>query len=236
MKRIYIFLVLVAFLFSGFSLNAQTEWTGSKITFTKNGGADWTQEANQDRITNNVWITRANNKGLFNIAQESSFQGMGQSSPSPIDTEWAFGSISDGVQNLTFTTWGGAHAGNPSNLISQDMVLHLITDDIYIDIKLLSWGGAGQGAPFSYERSTNNLSTDEFQSLANIKLYPNPSKNYIKVSGIASAVGFKLYNILGTIVKTGSIENNKEIDIQNLSKGAYFIKLENGATLKFIKQ
>ena len=36
-------------------------------TFTKTDYADWTLEGNQDRITDNVWITRQNNRGLYNI-------------------------------------------------------------------------------------------------------------------------------------------------------------------------
>jgi len=40
------------------------------------------------------------------------------------------------------------------------MVVHLISDDIYIDIKITSWeAGSNSGGGFSYERSTNpNLS------------------------------------------------------------------------------
>ncbi len=44
-------------------------------TFTKSNNADWTLEANQDRITDNVWITRANNSGIFNIATETEADG-----------------------------------------------------------------------------------------------------------------------------------------------------------------
>jgi hypothetical protein len=38
-------------------------------------------------------------------------------------------------------------------MIGKDAVLHLIADDIYLDIKFLSWT-AGGGGGFSYERST----------------------------------------------------------------------------------
>ena len=49
--------------------------------------ADWTMEANQDRITDNVWLTRANTRGIFNIKTESNYTD----NMSPADTEWAFG-------------------------------------------------------------------------------------------------------------------------------------------------
>ena len=39
------------------------------IVFTKPDSADWTLEEYQDRITDNVWITRKHNQRLFNIGQ-----------------------------------------------------------------------------------------------------------------------------------------------------------------------
>lgn len=38
-------------------------WTGTNTTFTKESGADPSLEANQDRISDNVWITRGNEGG-----------------------------------------------------------------------------------------------------------------------------------------------------------------------------
>jgi len=49
------------------TLSAQTIWTGPTKTFVKTDSADWTLEANQDRITDSVWLTRADKQSLFNI-------------------------------------------------------------------------------------------------------------------------------------------------------------------------
>lgn len=140
---------------------SETFWTGDVITFTKSNNADWTQAGNQDRITDNVWITRQDEAGLFNIAQEDWFSGglfgtiVGRS---PFDTEWAFGSIADGVENLEFDFWGTAVGWRPPDMVGEDMVLHLISEDIYIDIKFTSWTSGGDGGGFSYERSTGDPS------------------------------------------------------------------------------
>ena len=140
---------------------SETLWTGDPITFTKANNADWTQAANQDRITDNVWLTRADVMGLFNIAQEDEFDdgsfgtvGGG----SPYDTEWAFGTIAEGVETLDFDYWGSAIGWVPPDMVGQDMVLHLISDDIYIDINFTSWTSGAQGGGFSYERSTGTTS------------------------------------------------------------------------------
>ncbi|MFC2152341.1 hypothetical protein ACFLSE_07420, partial [Bacteroidota bacterium] len=130
-------------------------WNESKITFTKIDGADWTLEANQDRITSNVWITRANSKGIFNIKIESTYEGSDDSGSSPHDTEWAFGTTTD-LSTLNFGTWAEKHDGYPGDLVGEDMVMHLITDNIYIDIKFLTWSSGGDGGQggFSYIRGT----------------------------------------------------------------------------------
>ena len=135
---------------------AQTVWTGPDITFTKVDFADWTLEANQDRITDNVWITRADMRGIFNINVEDEYAFPANTSPA--DTEWAFGSAAD-WQDLTFTTWFDWFGMNPIGILNVDAVVHLITDDVYIDITFLTWtlgplGGGTGGGGFSYARST----------------------------------------------------------------------------------
>ena len=72
--------------------------------------------------------------------------------PAPAGAEWALGTT-ENIQNLTFGSFRGA-LGSPRNIVGKDIVLHLIADDVYIDIKFLSWSqGRGFGG-FSYERST----------------------------------------------------------------------------------
>lgn len=128
-----------------------TVYSGEMITFTKADGADPTQEANQDRITDNVWITRGNTGGqIYNAVSES----QANQTDSPLDTEWALGTTSQGVANLTFDKF--RETIRPKDVVGEDLVLHLITDDVYIDIKFSSWseGNSGSGGGFSYERSS----------------------------------------------------------------------------------
>ncbi len=131
---------------------AQDVFTGLDVEFSKAPFADPSLAENQDRMTDLVWITRGNSMGIFNFAQEPSFTGFGASSPSPIGTEWAVGSAAD-WQSLTFGTWGSVHGGNPPGLVGQDLVVYLVDDDIYIDLRFTAWGGGGSGGSFSYLRS-----------------------------------------------------------------------------------
>ncbi|NRD22529.1 T9SS type A sorting domain-containing protein [Winogradskyella litoriviva] len=81
------------------------------------------------------------------------------------------------------------------------------------------------------------LSIDDDLEIANmsLKYYPNPAKRTIKVTGLETSQNFVMYNILGKEVLRGILENNKLIDINELSKGVYLLKTENGKTLKIIK-
>ncbi len=122
-------------------------WNGGNLTFKKEDGADPELEANQDRITDNVWITRGVDGGqIFNIRQESS----SSKSTSPTDTEWALGKTTN-IENLSFDNF--RNTIKPKDIEGKDLVVHLIADDIYIDIKFSSWSESKEGG-FEYTRST----------------------------------------------------------------------------------
>ncbi|WP_406684098.1 T9SS type A sorting domain-containing protein [Seonamhaeicola sp. MEBiC1930] len=228
----YILIAVVGIMFGLMDLNCQTIWTGPTTTFTKVGGADWDLESNQDRITDNIWITRADSQGIFNKATEIVYRTF----LSPEDTEWAFGTTAS-IESLTFQNWQATHNSSPFNLINKDMVVHLITDDIYIDIKFTFWQGSSSGGGFTYERSTNqSLNIEEFKLENKIKLYPNPSKDVIKITGLSNVDGFSIFNVAGSRLLKGKISKKGSIEISELERGLYLLKLENGAIYKFIKQ
>ena len=125
-------------------------WNGSLITFEKSDGADPTAEANQDRLTSNVWITRGNNGGqIYNIAKENT----SNKDNSPTGTAWAIGTL-DQIESLSFNKFRVA-VGNPKDVVGKDLVMHLIEDDIYLSVKFSSWS-SGQKGGFAYSRSTAN--------------------------------------------------------------------------------
>ncbi len=234
MKTIFTLLPFIFTLLFTLNLDGQTVWTGEPITFTKEDFADWNLAENQDRITDNVWITRKNTQGIFNIATEDGFETI----VSPADTEWAFGTTSDDLSSLAFDTWENLSLSQPPALLNQDLVLHLITDDIYLDLKFISWtrGNEGGGGGFSYVRSTNNMSTNNVDKTEALNLYPNPVKEGLSISGLKKAQTFAIFSSNGKLLRKGSIGDDEQISVGNLTKGVYFIKLENGKTLKFTKK
>jgi len=133
---------------SGDSTMAAVIWTGDDVTFAKASDADPTDSANQDRLTDNVWITRGNNGGqIYNIKTETT----ANKGSSPAGTEWAEGSLDD-WESLTYEPFRSA-VGNPKNVAGKDLVVHLIEDDIYLQVRFTSWA-QGMAGGFSYVRSS----------------------------------------------------------------------------------
>ena len=64
---------------------------------------------------------------------------------------------------------------------------------------------------------------------------PNPAKHNIQVTGLTGHSNYNIYNLIGKKVKTGTISQNKHINIETLTNGLYFIYLDKHV-LKFIKK
>jgi hypothetical protein len=78
----------------------------------------------------------------------------------------------------------------------------------------------------------NDLSTSAF------RLYPNPASSVLNIqSNNLTASEYTIYNMIGKVVAQNKINDseNIQINVQNLEKGLYFVKL-NDQYLKFIKE
>ena len=127
-----------------------TIWNGPLINFTQ--AASYPNPGDRDQLTPNVSLTRAipaggGTGGIFNGVTETAFTKF----VSPADTRWAVGSLAD-YATLSYTDWASVGGGNPVfNLVGQQLVVHLISDDIYLSVQFTNFP-AGPG--FSYLRST----------------------------------------------------------------------------------
>ena len=123
-------------------------WTGNLITFTKIDDTDESLVEYQDRITDNVWITRNLSGGqIYNAVVEST----PDKDASPLGTEWAEGVIND-YASLNYTTFRAATV-KPKNAVGKTFVVHLIADNIYLSVKIISWSNNKLGG-FSYQRTS----------------------------------------------------------------------------------
>ena len=84
--------------------------------------------------------------------------------------------------------------------------------------------------------SPSTLSINDFEIRNSIKIHPNPTQEFINVSGLIETEKYSILNKLGQVVKKGIISENEKINIQNLTNGFYFLKFQNGNVIKFIKE
>ena len=218
----------------GFSQNI---WTGEKITFVKGNFDNPLTESSQDRITDLVWITRGNSNVLFNAKTESSAEMSGFISPA--DTEWAEGTSND-LNNLVFTDFKNAAPKDGAtprvkDMVGRNYVLHLITDDIYIDLKMLSWRSGGNGGGgFSYERSTNqNLSIHSNNSSPILKT--NYVNNHLELENIKNYSKYKIVDVSSKIIVSSEFTGSNSIIVNDLKPGLYFLVIDDKTSTKFVK-
>jgi hypothetical protein len=85
---------------------------------------------------------------------------------------------------------------------------------------------------YTKESSLSNNSVE----LSSFSIYPNPTNDKLFVQGLSSSSRVSIYNVLGKLVLSQTI--SKEIDVKQLSKGIYILKIIDGqkeTTRKFIK-
>lgn len=139
----------------------------------------------------------------------------------------------EGNIDFTFTPSGGS---NPT------VVASLINGVAQVN---LNWTGVtsftvtSTGALYGFDNliinNNTTLSTNDF-TLKTIEVFPNPSSNFIKINGLTTIKNYEIYNTIGQKIKRGIVLKNKKIDIQNLTSGIYFLKFDNGNTIKFLKK
>ncbi|ARV05993.1 hypothetical protein BTO04_04430 [Polaribacter sp. SA4-10] len=88
---------------------------------------------------------------------------------------------------------------------------------------------------FTVAISETSLSINEYNEDATTFIFPNPAESFIKIYNLIKPQYYKIYNMLGKEVSSGIITDNENINIENLTSGVYFLKLENANALKFIK-
>ena len=79
------------------------------------------------------------------------------------------------------------------------------------------------------------LSNNNF-NLNSLRIYPNPSSDFITIEGLSEMENYSIYNALGLVVNGKIISRDDKIDVRNLSKGVYYLKFVDGSALKFIKE
>jgi len=146
--------------------------------------------------------------------------------------------------NHSFAILSGSNLQNPSGnqlntVASSNGIIEFSEPITTLTLTILGNlpGGTQQSKQAMTFGINSALSIDNFGATINrIMLYPNPSKEFIQLSGLTKSENYKIYNIIGSGIADGKVTNNEKIEIKNLTDGIYFLKFDDGNTLKFIKE
>lgn len=110
--------------------------------------------------------------------------------------------------------------------------INLFNIDYFENLSKLSIGVA---ASLAIPESTGTGS-DIIFTQSNLNLYPNPATESITIEYNKSC-NVELINSYGAVVKSFTLNTSRNIDLSNLSKGIYFIKIKDEAPVvtKFVK-
>jgi hypothetical protein len=213
------------------------------VIFTKQDSADWTLPENQDRITDNVWITRKHNQSIFNIAQEEGYSG---NNGSPMGTLWA-DTATTNADSINYTNFVVMHGGSPQSLIGDTVSMYIPQDGLYFDVIFLSYsGGSNTGGGFSYSRmSINTMTINNEIILKNYRLHQNHPNPFNPVTTLRydlpedALVNITIYDMMGRVVSNlvstqqnagyKSIQWNATNNIgQPVSAGLYLYTIQAG--------
>jgi len=158
------------------------------VSFTKADNADWLLPENQDIIIPNALsITRANNRGIFNIVLETEFDRDNRTSP--LNTRWALGKSTDDISTLSFGTFTDANGGESigNNIVGRTFVVEHNdgTNPVqYFEVTVNSWTSSGSGGGFSYTRTElytaqEQLSFEEFETFVVLSFDPSTQNEVV---------------------------------------------------------
>lgn len=131
----------------------------------------------------------------------------------------SFGSLITGTPNFAY--------GYNTNLISGLINNPLAKQTYYY--RLVATNNGNVIYSDTYQYTTGTLSLTDFDLEKEISIFPNPATNFlnIKSNSTEKIKSIEFYNTLGQLVYYNNVSNISDIkiDISNLKKGIYFVKI-----------
>ncbi len=81
------------------------------------------------------------------------------------------------------------------------------------------------------------LAVSDVNNTKSVQVYPNPVKDVLNISNVATNASYEIFSSAGQIVSRGTLDSGR-VAVSRLVKGVYFINIENAGTTiktKFVK-
>lgn len=107
----------------------------------------------------------------------------------------------------------------------------------YPSFSIYPGGGSWQNGTPSYKHNfkvgiQGVLATENFDASDNVAVFPNPSNGHFDIAlGEPKAIAVKVYDVFGKLVfsKAYPMQETCPVDLTGVSRGMYFLKMEDGA-------
>jgi hypothetical protein len=141
--------------------------------------------------------------------------------------------------NLTDTIGGGFWTTGDNSSISSSGILTGISiglDTIYYHISNTCGSHTSPGKIVNIQ-DCSNVGIDNISNIGHIKVFPNPSSDFVKITSNFNIESVSITNLVGKNYLYSTYNNNEiEIDISKYSNGVYFIKINNEQVFRIVKQ
>ena len=194
-------------------LSSIADVTNSNTTAPDGGGKAYVWIGGNDMSTEGNWIWDGNNDGT--------------------GTQFWMGTTTGSAVGGLYNNWGN----EPDDYLNDQ-------DGLAISLNGWPFGSAGQWNDVSQTNTlyylieySTSLSTDVTPLESKIGLHPNPSVDFVQVSGLTDdEVSYIFYDVNGSAIKISVVSNNDKINTQYLTKGMHFLIFDNGSIARFVKE
>ena len=198
----------------------------SSLNWTGDNGIDWTAvKSRSDQTLNGraIAIALLRDGTVGSITSSTFANGMGSLTAS---TMRAF---SGGSGNLNILVNGNIVGTLPYDTAQQTTTISNINITGNITVEIRRAGSEEDRVIIDDLTWTcySTLSTAD-ENLENLTIYPNPTNGNTLYFNLTKDVTIRMYNVLGKLIKYNKISSkNNNIDISNLTKGIYLLKINS---------
>ena len=116
---------------------------------------------------------------------------------------------------------------------SETEYVETLEDGIYTYTVVATDGNGNYSTPASITVNVGTVGISESED--NISIYPNPVSNILHIQGGSAEYSYEMFNGMGQMVATGNGRGTMEINVNDLMKGVYFLRLTSGTQVRLEK-
>lgn len=146
----------------------------------------------------------------------------------PNGEQLAYMTCIEGNDNIVFMAGPTGYYQSNNNGLTWISITDNITSQVTYSMRLVGTTLFLNDLAGTHKREINVQSSTLTEKTAELfELYPNPAISIINIE-VNKASAYKIVNLLGSVVKEGSLMKGKnELIVDEIAKGNYFLKVEN---------